>query len=90
MTLIEAGEFLAEMCYTQVYPDDYNIEAINYDFEIEIDLIRTEPGYLDNLGEETRQLNVDVANKWNAANEFDQKVVIEKLVKMGIIPKGKN
>ena len=43
MNLIKAGEALAEMCYNEVYPADYNEEAIAYDFQVEIDLIENDP-----------------------------------------------
>ncbi len=87
MTLMRAGELLAEVCYCQVYPMDYEVKTILMDFDGEVDLIRTESEYLDNLSEETQQLNIDIADTWEAANDFDKIVVIQKMLDSGIIPK---
>ena len=92
MEIIEAGRGLAEMCYSEVSPmhnldSEYELyREIASDFEGEIDLMETEPGYLDDLKEETRQYCLDVAKTWKKLSLSEQLDNIKELVDSKIIP----
>lgn len=92
MNATEAGKGLAEMCYCEVSPmnnldSEYELYGeIARGFEGEIDLMETEPGYLDDLTKEALEYCLEVAHTWKALSSSEQLDIIGKLVAENIIP----